>query len=195
MVRKRGSVFRVTKKGDGEYHIGGVGTALAFPEFPDYAVTKCGRVFRVENPHTSSPVGFEKRTALDGKGYPHTVFFDRDRRANRKIHSVVARTWIGQPPYGYVINHIDGNRKNPHADNLEYVSQRQNLRHGRGHVDYRDHAEGGDYTKGRAKTLTDDEICDMRDSGASLQEIERVSGVPMQHIMPILKAGGAYPWS
>lgn len=43
------------------------------------------------------------------------------------IHRIVAFAFHGMPPsLGYVVDHIDGNPRNNQADNLRWVSQRQN---------------------------------------------------------------------
>lgn len=38
-------------------------------------------------------------------------------------------TYIGERPDGLQINHIDGNKQNNSVDNLEYVTQSENLKH------------------------------------------------------------------
>lgn len=48
-----------------------------------------------------------------------------------KIHTLVASQFIGPRPVGLVINHIDGDRTNNAASNLEYVTNRDNCLHAR----------------------------------------------------------------
>ena len=45
-------------------------------------------------------------------------------------HGVVARAWIGPIPPGYQVDHIDGNRQNPHLKNLRLVKIPINHRDG-----------------------------------------------------------------
>ena len=40
---------------------------------------------------------------------------------------MVAEYFIGPRPEGYVIDHIDGNYLNNKADNLRYVTQKENM--------------------------------------------------------------------
>lgn len=45
------------------------------------------------------------------------------------IHREIARLFLGDCPSGYVINHIDGNPLNNNINNLEYISQSDNILH------------------------------------------------------------------
>lgn len=46
------------------------------------------------------------------------------------VARLVAITFLGAPPEGYTVNHIDGNRFNNRIDNLEWLSLADNIRHG-----------------------------------------------------------------
>lgn len=50
-------------------------------------------------------------------------------RKTQRVHVLVARTFLGDRPTGFDINHIDGNKLNNRADNLEYCSHSDNINH------------------------------------------------------------------
>ena len=52
-----------------------------------------------------------------------------NKKAQFRVHRLVAHCWIGECPKGYEVNHIDGNKSNNKASNLEYVTSKQNKDH------------------------------------------------------------------
>lgn len=46
-------------------------------------------------------------------------------------HTLIAHTWIGKRPEGKVCDHLDTNKLNLCADNLEWVTPAENIRRGR----------------------------------------------------------------
>lgn len=78
-------------------------------------------------------------TTVSNRGYERASMV-RDGKARRiGVHQAVAAAWLPAPPgpigtkHGsqYVVNHKDGNKANNHADNLEYVTSRENVAHAR----------------------------------------------------------------
>ncbi|MCU4842302.1 HNH endonuclease [Bacillus cereus] len=45
------------------------------------------------------------------------------------IHILVAETWIGPIPKGYTVNHKDLNKFNNDVENLEIITQSENIKH------------------------------------------------------------------
>lgn len=98
------------------------------PCFVKYAVSKKGEVIEVESGE------IVKVETGDGfAGYPTVSIYDPE--ANKKrgyvIHRLVAMAWIKNDDYFSkpIVNHIDGNKRNYHFSNLEWVSYSENSLH------------------------------------------------------------------
>ena len=70
--------------------------------------------------------------AVNSDGYLRLEYVTKNGKVRRQLHRLVAQLFI--PPYVYhngdkVINHKDGNPKNNHVNNLEWVSQKENIIH------------------------------------------------------------------
>ena len=89
--------------------------------FPNYEVSDLGR-FRKTSGHRS---GFLRGT-VNGNGYIHIGFTKDGVQQKFLANRIVALHFLPDPQPGMVVDHIDGNRKNNRADNLEWVSKREN---------------------------------------------------------------------
>lgn len=87
-----------------------------------YSVSDMGRV-RSERgePHILSP----NRAGR----YARVVLCVRMRRDDRSVHRLVAEAFLTPDPSRPHVNHIDGNRRNNRADNLEWATVRENFAH------------------------------------------------------------------
>lgn len=65
---------------------------------------------------------------LNGKGYLH-VGLSSGKSRTVVVHKLVANAFLGERPEGYVINHIDGNKENNAALNLEWCTYTYNNVH------------------------------------------------------------------
>ncbi len=97
--------------------------------FPAYEVSDRGRVRRA----AGKTAGRIKAVSVDHWGYVK-VHLSGGRRGREKmvfVHVLVAAAFIGPKPEGMQVNHKDGVKTNNVADNLEYVTPLQNMRHAR----------------------------------------------------------------
>lgn len=61
--------------------------------------------------------------------YPAAHLSIKNRAKSVRLHKLVANHFIDNPLKKTCINHIDGNKKNNRADNLEWVTYSENSRH------------------------------------------------------------------
>lgn len=94
-------------------------------EYPDYYVSYCGNIIRGKNDRSL------KQVPHGIPPYPSIRTCINNVPKNTKVHRLVALTWIpnDDPENKTQINHKDGNKFNPHGDNLEWVTEAQNQRH------------------------------------------------------------------
>lgn len=60
------------------------------------------------------------------------VHLSKDNKpATRYVHALVAEAFLGKRPEGMVVNHIDENKLNNKADNLEWATYMENSQHSR----------------------------------------------------------------
>lgn len=95
-----------------------------FDRFPNHQFSNEGRIrhknkLNILRPH------------IDKDGYEVVSLGNVD---NVKIHRVICEVFHGSPDAGrYQVNHIDCNRSNNRADNLEWVSPSENIKWGVDH--------------------------------------------------------------
>ena len=101
--------------------------------------------------------GKEIKQRLDADGYLTATLGKGIRSKPRFVHRIVAKAFVPNPHRYPIVHHKDGNRANPHASNLEWTTQRENIRHA---------YERGSYDRkgiknGRA-LLTEDDVLTIR---------------------------------
>jgi hypothetical protein len=69
------------------------------------------------------------RLCLSQHGYYRVDLYKDKIRTTKRVHQLVAMAFLGHTPCGYdiVVNHINFDRKDNRADNLEIVTARVNL--------------------------------------------------------------------
>lgn len=95
------------------------------PGYPAYRVSSLGNVWSDISQRNLKP-------GTNSSGYPCVVLYDGTvpkKPRSFTVHSLVARAFLGDQPIGTQVNHIDGNKRNNPASNLEYISPRENTHH------------------------------------------------------------------
>lgn len=67
------------------------------------------------------------RPHINKHGYPQVAITVAGKKMWIPVHRLIAETFIGPRPYGMQIDHIDGNKLNNAARNLEYVTGSENM--------------------------------------------------------------------
>lgn len=66
---------------------------------------------------------------VNSKGYQYYCLSLNNKIKNITVHKLVAQTFISDRPLNMQVNHIDGNKLNNQASNLEYVTPSENIKH------------------------------------------------------------------
>lgn len=65
----------------------------------------------------------------NGRGYMTVMLTEDGAQIRRSVHGLVAAAWVGPCPAEHEVNHIDLDRGNNEASNLEYVTSSGNKLH------------------------------------------------------------------
>lgn len=100
-----------------------------------YDASPCGNIFSVSRTvnrgggRVAHITGRTIRPHISSRGYAHVVLNGDGRKITAQVHRLIALEFIpnfqGKPH----VNHIDGNRSNNSAVNLEWVTREENMRH------------------------------------------------------------------
>jgi len=86
-----------------------------------YNILPCGKILNSK--------GEELSTAVRD-GYLRVCLYKKGKRKFHSVHVLVAHNYLTNRNKLPVVNHKDGDRSNCHKDNLEYVTQSDNVKHG-----------------------------------------------------------------
>lgn len=90
-------------------------------DFPGYDLYADGRVFS-----RISQKFLKQQPAPNG--YLHVVLTNSGFKKRLSVHRLLATAFLGQPAPGMVVNHKNGLRHDNRVENLEWVSQSENVR-------------------------------------------------------------------
>ena len=63
------------------------------------------------------------------KGYFKVYLSKNSKKYIKTVHRIVAETFIPNPKNKKTVNHIDCNKKNNKIENLEWLTNKENMRH------------------------------------------------------------------
>lgn len=97
-----------------------------------YKVTEEGKIislnFGAKN-HALSGVQKPLKQIRSSSGYYHVQLYKNGKPSTKLVHKIVAEAFIPNPDNKAEVNHIDGNKANNCASNLEWVTRKENLSH------------------------------------------------------------------
>lgn len=105
--------------------IGAVEEFRTIENFPDYAVSNCGRVL---SSRCSKP-RILKQTVTNKTGHQKVTLYEPDSTEPRPmfVHSLVAEAFISERPQGLVCRHLDGNPSHNVPQNLAWGTSSENM--------------------------------------------------------------------
>lgn len=86
-----------------------------------YKVNKKGQIYSDAKKIILKPI-------VKSTGYAFVNLYNKGKHKSMYIHTIVANTFIGNS-FGHVVNHKDLNKLNNNVENLEIVSQKENILH------------------------------------------------------------------
>ena len=90
----------------------------------NYAISNLGNIINVKS-------GRLLKTNINPYGYKYVQLSINGIRTTYRIHRLVARAFVDNPDNKPYVNHIDGNKLNNNANNLEWVTAKENDNHAR----------------------------------------------------------------
>lgn len=94
-----------------------------------YEVSDLGRVRSVDRVTSNGKRISGKILSPAISDYARILLLKDKKRVAAYVHILVADAFVGKRIEGHVVNHIDGNKLNNSASNLEYVTQKENIHH------------------------------------------------------------------
>lgn len=144
-----------------------------------YQVSTLGRVRSLDRVDATNHVWKGKILKQYGSPYLQVNLHKDGKKVAHKIHRLVATAFCKGYQEGYDVNHIDENKHNNRADNLEWVTHNANMKHS--HIQER-------LTNGKKKP-----VCQYDMSGNlvacydSAREAARLLGFDQSHISEVCR--------
>jgi hypothetical protein len=69
------------------------------------------------------------KKTINKQGYEYVSLFYNNKKIKKTVHRLVAKAFLNNKNDSLVINHKDGNKLNNNVSNLEWITQKENIRH------------------------------------------------------------------
>lgn len=161
--------------------------------FPDYEVSDTGLVRRSTSGR-STYRGRVLRAYLDSSGYRAVHIRDAaGSMQSVRIHVLVAEAFLANKRLDQEVNHIDGHKYNNRAENLEWATRSENLRHAyrTGLKEPRD-MRGEQNTRARLSQCQASEIRSLAKEGADVWDLSLLYDVS---VITIRQVANGRRWS
>lgn len=92
--------------------------------YKNYYVSKSGKLLS----STRLGVIVKDKFFIDPHGYARpAIMVEKGKQRRVFMHSIMMRTFVGECPKGFCVDHIDKNKLNNNINNLRYLSVKENL--------------------------------------------------------------------
>lgn len=144
--------------------------------FDNYQVSNCGRLRNKTTLHIL-------KLTLNRRGYQRTTLQQNGKKCQVVVHRLVAKEFKpNENADNLTVNHIDGNKLNNHIDNLEWLTNKENLKHaddaGLRNIKGEKHHEA---------KLTEDDVLNIRNSNESITVLAEYYNMTYQAIYKVRK--------
>lgn len=95
---------------------------LSFLGFDKYCACSTGKIYSLRS-------NTYLKSVVQRNGYCQVTMSQDGYRKNFSVHRLIAMAYFGTDDADLVVNHKDGNKQNNRLDNLEFVTQKENVHH------------------------------------------------------------------
>lgn len=152
---------------------------VSIPGWQDYEISTAGHIRRVVNNH------YVVMKPWIGPEYYVIRLSNNNQAKDYLVHRLVAETFIPNPDNKPQVNHIDGDKLNNDVDNLEWVTESENMQHAydTGLVRYDVSKKIKDLSHGRSKTYIKLYCKELNITFESIMEASRKLNLPYDKLV------------